>query len=131
MALGTWLGVLLFGASDLGLPTPAVRAWLLLNLLAVAWSLAAFALLVATLSRRWMTAFTTVMLVTVVVYMLDFLAIGWPPMRMLAWVSPFHYYPALSVIAGDASTARDLTVLFGASTAFIALAYWQFQRRDL
>ena len=78
-----------------------------------------------------MTVFTTVMLTAVVAYMIDFLAIGWRPMRMIAWLSPFHYYPALSIIAGDAPMGRDLSVLVAAATVFIALAYWQFQRRDL
>lgn len=131
MALGTWLGASLFGAGDMGLPTPAVRACLLLNLLAVAWCLGGLALLVATLSRRWMTAFTTVMLTAISMYLIDFLAIGWRPMRIVAWISPFHYFPALSIIAGDASTGRDLAVLFAAATVFITIAYWQFQRRDL
>jgi len=131
MAFGTWLGAFLFGAGNFGLPTPAVRAQLLVNLLAVAWCLGSFALVVAALSRRWMTAFTTVILSAVVAYMVDFLAIGWRPMRMVAWLSPFHYYPALSIVAGDAPTGRDLSVLFAASSVLIALAYWQFQRRDL
>ena len=131
MAAGTWLGAGLFGARDLGLPAPAVRVRLLINLVALGWCTAGFALLVATLSRRWMTAFTLVMLTTVVMYMIDFLAIGWRPMRLIAWISPFHYYPALSIVAGDAPMAYDLTVLLAAATVFIALAYWQFQRRDL
>ena len=131
MALGTWMGARFFGAGNLGLPTLGVRLRLLANLLALGWCLAGFALLVATLSRRWMTAFTTVMLTAVIAYMIDFLAIGWRPMHTIAWLSPFHYYPALSIIAGDAETGRDLAVLFGAATVFIALAYWQFQRRDL
>jgi len=131
MAAGTWLGAALFDAHDLGLPTPAVRARLLLNLVALGWCSAGFALLVATLSKRWMTAFTLVMLTTVVMYMIDFLAIGWRPMRLIAWISPFHYYPALSIVAGDAPMAYDLGVLLTAATVFIALAYWQFQRRDL
>lgn len=131
MAFGTWFGARLFGAADMGLPAPAVRARLLLNLAALAWCLAGFALMVATLSRRWMTAFTTVMLTTVVMYLIDFLAIGWRPMRMIAWMSPFHYYPALSIVAGDAPFGRDLTVLVAAASVFITIAYWQFQRRDL
>ena len=131
MAFGTWLGGVLFDAAHLGLPSPDVRARMLVNLLAASWCLASFALAVAAWSRRWATAFTTVMLTTVVTYMIDFLAIGWRPMRMIGWVSPFHYYPALSIIAGDAPTGRDLSVLFAASSVFIALAYWQFQRRDL
>jgi len=131
MAAGTSLGAALFGAGDFGLPTPAVRARLLINLIALGWCIGGFALLVATLSKRWMTAFTTVILTTVVMYMIDFLAIGWRPMRLVAWISPFHYYPALSIVAGDAPMAYDLTVLLTAATVFIALAYWQFQRRDL
>jgi ABC-type transport system involved in multi-copper enzyme maturation permease subunit len=131
MAAGTWLGAALFGAGNFGLPAPAVRARLLVNLVALAWCAGGFALFVATMSRRWMTAFTTVMLTTVVMYMIDFLAIGWRPMRHVAWLSPFHYYPALSIVAGDAPMAYDLTVLLTAASVFIALAYWQFQRRDL
>jgi ABC-type transport system involved in multi-copper enzyme maturation permease subunit len=131
MAAGTWIGARLFGAGDLDLPSPGVRVRLLGNLVALGWCLAGFALLVATLSRRWMTAFTTVMLTAVIAYMVDFLAIGWPPMAAIAWLSPFHYYPALSIIAGDASTARDVAVLFAGATVFIVAAYWQFQRRDL
>ena len=131
MSAGTSLGAVLFDAAGLGMPTPAVRFWLLLNLIAVGACLGGFALLVATFSRRWMTAFTTVMLAALVAYLIDFLAIGWRPMRMIAWLSPFHYYPALSVVAGDAATGRNLSVLFAAASIFIALAYWQFQRRDL
>jgi ABC-type transport system involved in multi-copper enzyme maturation permease subunit len=131
MALGTWLGATIFGAASFGLPAPGVRARLLLNLIAVAWCLAGFALMVATLSRRWMTAYTTVMLVTVVLYLIDFLAIGWRPMRVISWLSPFTYYPALSIIAGDAPTGRNLLVLFASASLFIAAAYWLFQRRDL
>jgi beta-exotoxin I transport system permease protein len=131
MALGTWMGASFFGAAGLDLPAPGVRARLLGNLVALGWCLAGFALLVATLSRRWMTAFTTVMLSAVIAYMIDFLAIGWTPMESIAWLSPFHYYPALSIIAGDASTGTDVAVLLGSATVFIATAYWQFHRRDL
>ena len=131
MFFGTWLGAWLFGAGDMGLPARTLRAQLLVNLLAVSWCFATFALLVATLSKRWTTAFTSVMLVVVVTYMIDFLAIGWRPMRTISWMSPFYYYQPLSIIAGDAPIGRDLAVLAAASSMFIALAYWQFQRRDL
>ena len=64
-------------------------------------------------------------------YNVDFLAMGWRQMQAIAWLSPFHYFPALSVIAGDASLARNTAILFTAAAAFAAAAYWQFQRRDL
>jgi len=131
MAGGTWLGAAVFGAGEFGLPAPAVRLRLLVNLVALAWCVGGFALFVAARSRRWMTAFTTVMLLTVVMYLVDFLALGWRPMRLVAWLSPFHYYPALSIVAGNAPPTSDLAVLFAAASVFIALAYWEFQRRDL
>src|SRR4029453_18261393 len=88
-------------------------------------------LLVATLSKRWVTAFTTAALTAVVLYLLDFLAIGWPLVRRIAWFSPFHYYPALSVVAGDSALGRDVAILAAAGAACIGAAYWRFSRRDL
>lgn len=131
MALGTWAGARTFDTGGMAMPTLELRAQLLANLFAVAACLAGFALMMATFSRRWSTSFTTVGLVAVIAYMVDFIAIGWPPMRTVAWLSPFHYYPALSIVAGDAPTARNIGVLLAAGTAFVMTAYWQFQRRDV
>lgn len=131
MFLGTSLGGRIFGAGGFDLPSVDVRVRLLAHLAAVAACLGSFALLVAACSDRWMTAFTTAALSTLVLYLLDFLAIGWAPVRGIAWISPFHYYPALSIIAGDAPPARNLVVLCSAAAVFTVLAYWQFQRRDL
>jgi ABC-2 type transport system permease protein len=131
MALGTSAGGRLFGAGDLDLPSVEVRARMLINMFAVASCFSMFALLMAAASRRWMTAFTFAVMFVIVMYNIDFLAIGWDPMKNVAWVSPFHYYPALSVLAGDAPMARNLTILFSAAALLTAAAYWQFQRRDL
>lgn len=131
MAAGTSLGMRFFGAGDLVLPAPQVRAWMLLNLFAIASCFGAFALLVASWSSRWTTALTLVVLAAVVLYCLDFLAIGWDPMKKISWLSPFHYYPALDVLAGDAPMARNLGILFSSAAVMTAAAYWQFHRRDL
>jgi ABC-type transport system involved in multi-copper enzyme maturation permease subunit len=131
MALGTAAGGRLFGAMDLDLPSATVRAWLLAHLFAVAACFASFALMVAASSRRWAVAFTTTSLSAVLLYLIDFLAIAWPAIRPLSWLSPFHYYPALSIVSGDAPIALNLAVLGASSAAFAAVAYWQFARRDL
>jgi ABC-type transport system involved in multi-copper enzyme maturation permease subunit len=131
MGAGTASGMRLFDVASMDMPSVAMRARLLLNLAATASCFAAFALFVATLSRRWTTAFTTAALATVVLYLLDFLAIGWPPVRAIAWLSPFHYYPALSVVAGESALWRDVAILFGAAAGFSGAAYWCFNRRDL
>ncbi len=131
MSLGTWTGAHLFDANTLDLPDAALRGRLLLNLSAVGSCFAGFALFVGAMSKRWMPAFTTVTLTAIFTYLVDFLSIGWRPMRAAAWLSPFHYYPALSIIAGDAPMGRNLAVLFGAGVAFAIAGYWRFQRRDL
>ena len=131
MAAGTAIGIRLFDAAQMDVPSAELRARLLFNQFAVASCFVGFALFVAARSRRWSTAFTIAALSAVVMYNVDFIALGWRPMASVAWLSPFHYFPALSVITGDASTLRDTGVLFGASAAFSAAAYWLFERRDL
>lgn len=131
MASGTWVGLRLFASPSFDAPSAPVAAQLLLHLAAVAACFGGVGLAVAAYCRRWSTAFTTAALAVVVLYLVDFLAIGWPPMRSIAWVSPFHYYPALSILAGDAPGWRNLAVLTSAAAISSALAYWQFNRRDL
>lgn len=131
MSIGTWLGVRVFDAAGFEMPSVEVRVRLLANLFALGSCFAAFGLLVASASRRWASAFTFVALVAVVAYILDFLALGWRAMENVTWLSPFHYYPALSVLAGDAPMIRNVTILFTAALLMSSAAYWQFQRRDL
>lgn len=131
MFAGTATGARIFGTDGMELPSVAVRLRLLVHLGGVAACFGGFALLLAASSRRWTTAFTTATIAAVVLYLVDFLAIGWRPIRTVAWLSPFHYYPALSIIAGDAPVWRNAVILFGAAGVFIAAAYWRFGRRDL
>jgi len=131
MAAGTWMGTRAFDAPMSEMPSAATRAKLLINLSATAACFLSFALLVAVLSNRWVTAFTTTALAAIVLYLVDFVAIGWPPMRAVSWISPFHYYPALSVVAGESGLGGNVAILAGASGACIAAAYWRFSRRDL
>lgn len=131
MAAGTWLGIRVFDAAALDVPPVRMRLALLVNLFALASCFGALALLVAASARRWAPAFTAVALTSVVTYIVDFLALGWTPAKSIAWLSPFHYYPALWIVAGDADTARNLGILLTASAVMTAAAYWQFQRRDL
>ncbi len=131
MGAGTAIGMRIFDAAPAEMPSVDMRVRLLLNLAAAASCFAAFAVFVATLSRRWSTAFTTAALTAVVLYLLDFLALGWRPVRAVAWISPFHYYPALSIVAGASPLGRNVAILFGAAAVLAACAYWCFGRRDL
>jgi len=131
MAIGTWVGLRLFASPAFDAPSAPVAARLLMHLAAVACCFGALGLAVATASRRWATAFTTVSLTIVVLYLVDFLAIGWLPIRSVVWISPFHYYPALSILAGDAPLWRNLVILMSVAAVLTGVAYWQFNRRDL
>ena len=131
MFAGTSMGLRIFDTGGMDVPPASMRISLLANLAATASCFTAFALLLATIARRWVTAFTTAALSVVVLYLLDFLAIGWPLLKKLAWISPFHYYPALGIVAGDATLGRDMATLLGAGAVCAAAAYWRFGRRDL
>lgn len=131
MALGTWAGLHLFAASEFDAPSPAVITQLLLHLGSVAALFAGLGLALAASARRWTTAFFTGALTAIVLYLVDFLSIGWPFMRSIAWISPFRYFPALSIIAGDAPAWRNLATLLSVASVLTAFAYWRFNRRDL
>ena len=131
MGTGTIIGARVFDTAGMDLPSASTRARLLLNLAATAACFTGYAVLVAALSTRWSTAFTTAALTAVVLYLVDFLAIGWPLARRIAWISPFHYYPALSVLGGESALSRDVSILLGASALCVGVAYLAFARRDL
>lgn len=131
MFTGTWLGMRIFETAGMDMPPARMRVSLLANLAATASCFSGFALLLGAISKRWVTAFTTAVLTVVVLYLLDFLAIGWPLMRNLAWLSPFHYYPALSIVADDSPLGRNIGILLGCTAACVAAAYGCFNRRDL
>ena len=64
-------------------------------------------------------------------FLLDYTARVWGPARTIAWLSPFHYFNALDLIAGAPVDPANLAVLTGIAFAGFALAYILFQRRDL
>ena len=130
MLLGTYVGLRTL-APEFAWPSFALLVLLAVHLVAVAWCCAAIGLLAAATTKRWTTAFTIGAAVVIVGYLVDFLAIGWPPARVLAWAFPFNYYPALLIVGGTARTPIDLSILTSATIVFAALAYWRFQRRDL
>ena len=95
MALGTRLGLRMFADPEFDAPSVATSVRMLLHLAAVAACFGGFGLAIAAGARRWSTAFTTAALTLVVLYLIDFLAIGWPPMRAIAWIPSLPLLPGL------------------------------------
>lgn len=131
MALGTQAGLRWFRPPNAEPPTAVTLARLIAPLVAVSWCFGAIALALAAASRRWSVAFATAAFGAILLYLVDFVATSWPLWRNVAWLSPFHYYPALRLLAGTESVVPNLAVLLTATVAFISVAYWQFERRDL
>jgi ABC-type transport system involved in multi-copper enzyme maturation permease subunit len=131
MGFGTWLGLQLFASSDFESLPAATAGWLLIHLGAVGCCFGALGLAIGSGSRRWSTAFTTVLLTIIVLYLVEVVGIGWRPMWILSWVSPYHYYPALSIVAGDAPRWRNIIILMSGAAAMTSIAYWRFNSRDL
>ena len=131
MALFTWLGLQLFASESRSWPTPRTIATLIVHLASLACCCAALGLAVAAGAQRWTIAFAVAALTTIVLYLLDFLAIAWPRARAIVWISPFDYYPAIPILGGTAPRWSNLIVLWIATVVLSAVAYWRFERRDL
>jgi putative exporter of polyketide antibiotics len=131
MGFGTWLGLQVFASSEFEALPLATATRLLIHLGAVGCCFGALGLAIGSGSRRWTTAFTTVILTIVVLYLVEVVGIGWRPMWMLSWISPYHYYPAISIVAGDAPRWRNIIILMSGAAALTSIAYWRFRTRDL
>jgi beta-exotoxin I transport system permease protein len=111
---------------------PAVRLGsVAVNLLAIVWCFGAAALVMASRVRQRMRAAGTIGLVAVFLYLLQFGAAAWTPLRPFARVSPFHYYEPMRTLLGTTSAAKDVVGLLVASAGLLGLAYVSYTRRDL
>lgn len=131
MAMGTWAGLWMFADPAWDWPSPATVFQLVAHLVAVSWCFGAFALAMAAGARRRATPLALVSLSAAFLYLIDLVSMSWAPARPFALLSPFHYFPAVSILAGKATGGSNLAILLGAGAAFAAAGYWRFSRRDL
>ena len=111
---------------------PSTRLWwVVLNLLAVVWCFGAAALALAARVRRRATAAGTIALAAVFLYLLQFAAAAWTPLRPIGRISPFHYYEALRTLLGLGTPAKDIALLLSVTMALLAVAYASYMHRDL
>jgi ABC-2 type transport system permease protein len=106
-------------------------AWIAANLLAVVWCFGAASLALASRARRRTAAAGTVALMAVFLYLLQFAAAAWDPLRPLARVSPFHYYEPMRTLLGGVRPMRHIALLMGAASALLVVAYASYTHRDL
>jgi ABC-2 type transport system permease protein len=126
-----WLGLLWLAPAGVAWPRPSDALTLMVYLTATAWCFGSIALAAAAASRRRAAALAPVAIGAIAMYLLEMLGDVWSVAGKLAVLSPFHYFPGSEVLNGRTDIALNLSVLGTASLVFIALAYWQFSRRDL
>jgi ABC-2 type transport system permease protein len=142
MAIGTLILMIAMGlatAAGLRLLAPPRTRWpetrtvllLILNLLAVTWAFGAATLAATGWARRRISAQAPIAVAAIAYYLLNFLASMWTPARSFAWLSPFHYFAGAAILSGGGHLTYDLSILGGITLVCAAVAYWQFNRRDL
>jgi ABC-2 type transport system permease protein len=127
----SWVGLYTLAPRDTPWP-PASQILSLgsnLCILMLAWC--AIATAIGAGSRRRGVAGACAGFLALATFLLDYTARVWAPARSIAWLSPFHYYNALDLIAGAPVEPANLVILTGISIAGFGLAYFLFQRRDL
>jgi ABC-type transport system involved in multi-copper enzyme maturation permease subunit len=111
---------------------PALRlGWVAANLLAIVWCFGAASLAIASHVRERNRAAGTIALVAVFLYLLQFGAAAWNPLRPFTLASPFHYYEPMRTLLGTASAVKEVLGLLGTSAALLVLAYVLYEKRDL
>jgi ABC-2 type transport system permease protein len=131
MTAGTWVGLSLLAPAGATWPDPHRVLSLAAHLLMLSWVFAAGGLAASAFARRRGSAFGAVLVATVFLYLLNFVADSWKPAAGLRPYTPFHYYPGIGVANGTAPVAHDLGVLVALTAALVLVAFWRFERRDL
>jgi hypothetical protein len=111
---------------------PRILGKLAVNLVAVSLVPGTLSLLAASFLKRRGMAAGAVGILTLALYLLNFLAELLPRLRPSAPLSPFHYYQPIGIVSGFGTRwAGDVLLLVGTAAVLSALAFVVFSRRDL
>jgi ABC-2 type transport system permease protein len=131
MGLATWVGLMWLAPDGAPWPAAADIVMLMIHLTAIAWCFGSLALAGTGWARRRGSLIALVGVSAVALFLLDSLEEAWRPVQAISMFSPFHYFPGSAVVAGTATSVRDLGVLGAITAGAVVTAYWQFGRRDL
>jgi ABC-2 type transport system permease protein len=131
MLAGTAAGLHWLAPPDAHPPGARLLASLAANLWALLVCVGGWALAIAAAARRRSLAGTVAGVAVLALFLLDYLARAWKPAAAIAWLSPFHYFRAVELLAGRPLDASHLAVLLAAGLVGMALAAVVFTRRDL
>lgn len=103
----------------------AANLWLLIYLIL------SFTLMIAVFSRPGFKAGNLSAVITLVFYLLYFIAQIWDDISFTKPINIFHYFQPQNVMMGKGNIGRDLMVLAGAVLICFGISYRQFERRDI
>jgi len=69
--------------------------------------------------------------VSLVVYLLHFLAEWWEPIKRISFLGPLHYFRPIKIVAGNYDPTNDILLLTGTGVALLILAVVCSTRRDI
>ncbi len=131
MLAGTRAGLAWTASAGAAPATWRLATSLAADLAALVFCWGGIALAVAVLSRRRGTAGGVAGGLAFTTFLVDYIARVWAPGRRVSWLTPFHYYDPMSMLAGGALPPADVATLAGVGAVAIVVAYVAFGRRDL
>lgn len=108
----------------------AIRA-LALNLGLLFWCWGGISMAVAATVRRRATAGGAAGIAALAAFLVDYLGRVWEPARLASWLSPFHYFDPIPVVAGAGLSGKNVIVLLATGLIGVGVSYVWFSRRDL
>jgi ABC-2 type transport system permease protein len=131
MMIGTWVGLNWLAPGDVEWPSAKLILSLVVNLgvLMLCWNGVATAIGSAT--RRRSVAGGLAGLLSLAMFLLDYVARAWQPAEKVAWLSPFRYYSPFELVTGNPLPEKNILVLSTIALCGFALAYVVFSRRDI
>jgi hypothetical protein len=131
MAVGTGAGLLWLAPPNAAWPEPRTVGILMAHLMTLAWAFGCVTVAVAAWARRRGAAQAAVAVAAIALYFIDMVGESWERAAPMARLFPFHYYHGAALLNGRSNVGLDLSVFMAIGAAAIAVAYWQFGRRDL
>ncbi len=131
MLASTTISLHVLAPGDAEAPTSRLIGSLAVNLWALLLCIGGVSLAVAAIGRRRATVGGVLGIGGLALFLVDYVARIWKPATHVAWLSPFHYFDAMTMVMGGGLPVWHVEVLVGAGAAGVALAFVLFSRRDL
>jgi ABC-2 type transport system permease protein len=129
MSLGSILGILWIAPEYREMLGTIKLLAINLGALMLAWGSIALAL--ASFARRRAIPATAAGILVMTTYITDYLGRIWEPARRVSWLSPFHYYDPVGIIASVALPESNIWILAGTAAASTLTALAIFSHRDI